>query len=125
MGNPKLNVVPTIAEAEGTVLLTEAAAKAIRKFLVDNGKPETGGIRIGIRGGGCSGLSYFLDAEDDPKDSDHVIDAFGSRAWIDPKSLLFLQGSTLDYVTGLMESGFKFVNPQAGKGCGCGESFSM
>ena len=95
------------------------------KYLAENDKPATAGIRIGIRGGGCSGLSYFLDAEDDPKENDHVIEAHGSRVWIDPKSMLFLQGTVLDFVTGLMESGFKFINPKAAKGCGCGESFSM
>ncbi len=125
MSNPKLNVVETIPEATGTVEVTEAAAVAIRKYLVDAGSPEGSGIRIGVRGGGCSGLSYFLDAEETPRPNDKVIESFGSRVFIDPKSLLFLQGTTLDFVTGLMESGFKFVNPKAGKPCGCGESFSM
>lgn len=131
MASPKLNVVATIpeipeaAEAEGTVLVTEAAAVAIGKYLQEHGAPEGSGLRIGVRGGGCSGLSYFLDADREPKDNDHVIEAFGARLFIDPKSLVFLQGTTLDFVKGLMESGFKFVNPKAGKGCGCGESFSM
>jgi iron-sulfur cluster assembly protein len=125
MTAPSLNVVSTSPETEATVGVTEAAATAIQKYLRDNDANDGAGIRIGVRGGGCSGLSYFLDAADDPKDNDHVIEAFGSRVFIDPKSLLFLQGTTLDYVTGLMEAGFKFVNPKAGKGCGCGESFSM
>ncbi len=125
MANAKLNVVATTPETEGTVQVTEAAAVAIGKYLLDAEAPEGSGIRIGVRGGGCSGLSYFLDAEPEPKDNDHVIDAYGARVFIDPKSLLFLQGTTLDFVKGLMESGFKFVNPKAGKGCGCGESFSM
>ena len=125
MANPLLNVVSTTPEAEGTVVVTEAAAAAIQKYLVEHEAPEGSGIRIGIRGGGCSGLSYFLDAEQNPRDNDHVIESHGSRVFIDPKSLLFLQGTVLDYVTGLMEAGFKFVNPKAAKNCGCGESFSM
>ena len=125
MANPSLNVVATTPETEGTIGVTEAAAVAIQKYLKDHDAKQGAGIRIGVRGGGCSGLSYFLDADDNPKDNDHVIEAYGSRVFIDPKSLLFLQGTTLDYVTGLMEAGFKFVNPKAGKACGCGESFSM
>lgn len=125
MASPSLNIVSTSPVTEGTVEITEAAAKAIQKYLLEHGAKESSGIRIGIRGGGCSGLSYYLDADENPRESDHVIEAFGSRVFIDPKSLLFLQGTTLDYVTGLMDAGFKFVNPKAGKDCGCGESFSM
>lgn len=120
-----LDVLQKKPVATGTVDVTEAAAKAIQKYLVDHDAAEGSGLRIGVRGGGCSGLSYFLDVEADARDADKVIQApLGVRVFIDPKSLLFLQGSTLDYVTGLMESGFKFINPQAGKGCGCGESFT-
>jgi len=123
--NAKLSVVATAPQVEGTVQITESAAKAIKKYLAEHDKPETAGLRIGVRGGGCSGLSYFLDAEDAPRANDHIIDAFGTRVWIDPKSLVFLQGTVFDYVSGLMESGFKFVNPKQTKGCGCGESFAM
>ncbi|CAN0517232.1 unnamed protein product, partial [Laminaria digitata] len=107
-----------------TVDVTEAAAKAIRKYLVDHDAPEGAGLRIGVRGGGCSGLSYYLDVDENSKETDRILEAFGVQVFVDPKSLMFLQGSTLDYKTGLMESGFKFVNPNAGKGCGCGESFT-
>ena len=121
-----LNVLNQPApEAKGTVTITEAAAKAIGKYLADHNAEPGAGLRIGVRGGGCSGLSYVLDVETMPRPSDHVIDAYGQRVYVDPKSLLFLQGSILDYVTGLMEAGFKFVNPRAAKACGCGESFSM
>lgn len=120
-----LDVLQQQPKVTGTIIVTEAASKAILKYLADNGATDGSGLRIGVRGGGCSGLSYFLDVESQSRPSDHVIDApLDVRVFIDPKSLLFLQGSTLDYVTGLMESGFKFINPQAGKGCGCGESFS-
>ena len=120
-----LDVLQKVPAATGTVIVTQAASKAIIKYISENGAPEGAGLRIGVRGGGCSGLSYYLDVETDIRSNDHVIDApMGVQVFVDPKSLLFLQGSTLDYVSGLMESGFKFVNPQAGKGCGCGESFS-
>ncbi len=117
-----LDVIQSTPQA--TLEVTEAAARAIGKYLADHGASPGSGLRVGVRGGGCSGLSYFLDVEAAPRGNDHVIDAFGVKVFVDPKSLLFLGGSRLDFVTGLMESGFKFINPKAGKGCGCGESFS-
>lgn len=119
-----LEVLQQTPKVTGTLAVTESAAKAIAKYLVDHDAPEGSGLRVGVRGGGCSGLSYFLDVDQDIKDTDKIIDAFGVQVFVDPKSMIYLQGSTLDYVTGLMESGFKFVNPNAGKGCGCGESFT-
>jgi iron-sulfur cluster assembly protein len=119
-----LDVIQGEGQAKASLAVTEAAARAIERYLVEHAAAEGSGLRVGVRGGGCSGLSYFLDVEARPRDSDHVIDAHGVKVFVDPKSLLFLGGSTLDFVTGLMESGFKFVNPKAGKGCGCGESFS-
>lgn len=119
-----LDVLQDGLKAKGTLGVTEAAARAITKYLKEHDAAEGSGLRVGVRGGGCSGLSYFLDAELAPKPNDHVIEAYGVRVFVDPKSHLFLAGTTLDFVTGLMESGFKFVNPKAGKACGCGESFS-
>ncbi len=119
-----LSVLQERPKATGTLVVTEAASKAIGKYLREHQAPEGAGLRVGVRGGGCSGLSYFLDPETVAKPNDLVIDAFGVTVYVDPKSLIYLQGSTLDYVTGLMESGFKFVNPRAAKACGCGESFT-
>lgn len=119
-----LDVLQKQSVATGTLEVTEAAAQAIRKYLREHDAPSGAGLRVGIRGGGCSGLSYFLDTEKVPTDRDRVIDAFGVQIFVDPKSMLYLQGTTLDFVTGLMESGFKFINPRASKNCGCGESFS-
>lgn len=122
----ELNVMnDPVPEASGTVEVTESAAKAIGKYLADHNAVPGAGLRIGVRGGGCSGLSYVLDVDASPRPNDRIIESFGQRVFIDPKSLLFLQGSVLDYVSGLMEAGFKFINPRAGKACGCGESFSM
>jgi len=123
----ELNVVgqSLAPETKGTVVVTEAAAAAVGKYLVDHDAAPGSGLRIGVRGGGCSGLSYVLDVEAGPRANDHVIESFGQRVFIDPKSMIFLQGSIFDYVTGLMDAGFKFINPKASKACGCGESFSM
>ena len=120
-----LNVIEGTLQASGTLEVTEAAAKAIKKYLAEHDAAPGSGLRIGIRGGGCSGLSYFLEVDPAPKAKDHVIDAHGTRVFVDPKSMVFLMGVQLDYVTGLMEAGFKFNNPRAGKACGCGESFTM
>jgi len=119
-----LSVLQKKREATGTLDVTSSAAKAIGRYLQDNDAPEGSALRVGVRGGGCSGLQYFLEVEGEAKPTDRVIEKDGVTILVDPKSLLFLQGSTLDYVTGLMESGFKFINPGAGKGCGCGESFT-
>lgn len=119
-----LDILQEKPKATGTLTVTESAARAIAKYLKTNDAPAGAGLRVGVRGGGCSGLSYYLDVETTARDNDHVIDAHGVNVYVDPKSLLFLQGTTLDFVSGLMESGFKFVNPKAGKACGCGESFS-
>ena len=119
-----LDVLQKRPVATGTLEVTEAAARAIRRYLDDHGAPSGAGLRVGIRGGGCSGLSYFLDVENTPAERDKVIESYGVQIFVDPKSMLYLQGTTLDFVTGLMESGFKFINPRASKSCGCGESFS-
>jgi iron-sulfur cluster assembly protein len=122
----ELNVLNEVTpEITGTIQVTEAAANAIGKYLREHHAEAGSGLRIGVRGGGCSGLTYVLDVDAKPRANDHVIEAFGQRVFVDPKSMLFLQGSVFDYVTGLMEAGFKFHNPRAAKPCGCGESFSM
>lgn len=119
-----LNILQAAPKPTGSVEVTEAAARAIARFLKDNDAGAGSGLRIGVRGGGCSGLSYFLDPAEAAEASDHVIEAFGVQVFIDPKSLIYLQGSKLDFVKGLMESGFKLINPHEGKSCGCGESFT-
>lgn len=119
-----LDVLQKRPVATGTLEVTEAAARAIRRYLEEHGAPSGAGLRVGVRGGGCSGLSYFLDVEHAPAEQDKVIDAHEVQVFVDPKSMLYLQGTTLDFVQGLMESGFKFINPRASKNCGCGESFS-
>ena len=94
--------------------LTEKAAAKIRELLAKEGvSPENGGLRIGVQGGGCSGLSYAMRLETQARDRDKVFEAFGARVFVDPKSFLFLNDVTLDYREELMRRGFVFDNTQA------------
>ena len=107
------------------VQISENAAKLIKKMTAKNGIPE-GGLRIGIKAGGCSGLSYTFAWEATPRDGDHVFEGSeGARVFIDPRSHKFLDGTTLDYDTSLVSKGFIFNNPNAKASCGCGTSFSV
>ncbi len=107
------------------VQISDNAAKLILKMTQKNGIPE-GGLRIGIKAGGCSGLSYTFAWEAAPREGDHVFDGDGgSKVFIDPKSYRFIDGTTLDYDTSLVSKGFIFNNPNAKSSCGCGTSFSV
>ena len=103
------------------ITLTEFAADKIRILLVE--KEETG-IRAAVRGGGCSGFTYKLEF-DNQDEADRVIENHGIQMYVDPKSYLYLMGTTIDFVDELNQSGFKFINPNAKRTCGCGESFSI
>jgi iron-sulfur cluster assembly protein len=85
---------------------------------------EGGGLRLGVLGGGCSGLSYQFKFDTKPRPKDQVFDFDGVQIFVDPKSILYLHGMTLDYQESLMQSGFVFENPNAKKNCGCGTSFT-
>jgi iron-sulfur cluster assembly protein len=107
------------------LLISENAGKLIRKMTAKNGLAE-GGLRIGVKAGGCSGLSYTFAWEPAPRDGDHVFDGpEGARVFVDPRSHRFLDGTTLDYDTSLVSKGFIFNNPNAKASCGCGTSFSV
>lgn len=105
------------------VQVTDAAAERIKALLDQEGKVETHGLRMKVVGGGCSGFQYELAFDDAVDEDDHCVEAGGIRVLVDPKSALFLKGSTLDFLDGLMESGFKITNPNATSTCGCGQSF--
>lgn len=100
--------------------ITDKAASTIATIIAKGGGT---GLRVGVRGGGCSGLSYVIDV-DFKKDGDSVLTENGISFFIDSKSAIFLEGCTLEYVFELAETGFKIINPRATKTCGCGESFS-
>lgn len=105
--------------------ISENAGKLIQKMIQKNGLPD-GGLRIGIKAGGCSGLSYTFAWEAGPREGDHVFEGpEGARVFVDPKSFAFITGTTLDFDTGLVSKGFIFNNPNAKSSCGCGTSFSV
>jgi iron-sulfur cluster assembly protein len=105
--------------------ISENAARLIKKMTARNGVPD-GGLRIGIKAGGCSGLSYTFAWEAAPRANDHVFDGpEGAKVFVDRKSYEFIKGTTLDYDTSLVSKGFIFNNPNAKSSCGCGTSFSV
>ena len=105
--------------------ISENAAALIRKMTLKNGIPG-GGLRIGIKAGGCSGLSYTFGWEASPREGDHILDGpDGCRVYVDRKSFKYIDGTTLDYDTSLVSKGFIFNNPNAKSSCGCGTSFSV
>jgi iron-sulfur cluster assembly protein len=108
------------------IQISDNADRQIVKLVGKEGLPPTGGLRVGVKAGGCSGLSYVFAWEPDARPGDQVIaGAQGSRVFVDPKSYRFLDGTTLDYDTSLMSKGFVFENPKAKSTCGCGTSFSV
>jgi iron-sulfur cluster assembly protein len=107
------------------IAVTERAVKRIRVAMAKEGiSPEEGGLRLGVMGGGCSGLSYSIKFDTRPRERDRVFDFDGVRVFVDPKSFIYLHGMTLDYEETLMRQGFNFVNPNSSRSCGCGSSFS-
>ena len=110
---------------EVEIKVTEKAEKEINRIMNQNKVPETFGLRIGVKGGGCSGLSYTLGFDETAKEGDTVIELNSVKLFIDGKSLFYLAGMELDFSDGLNGKGFLFNNPNATKTCGCGESFGV
>lgn len=115
---------PKNVEAEEVVLLTKKAIEMAKKALVKRGTPESS-LRLGVRGGGCSGVSYAMEFSDRVRRRDNVYDFDGLQVLVDPKSLVYLRGAVLDYEVKLMQHGFQFKNPNEKSSCGCGESFTV
>lgn len=107
------------------IMITPKAAAQVRRLKAENNIPETHGLRVGVKGGGCSGLSYVLAFDEAPKEKDKILEIEGLRVFIDPKSLFYLSGTVLDFSDGLNGKGFVFNNPQATRTCGCGNSFGV
>jgi iron-sulfur cluster assembly protein len=107
------------------VLITETAAREIKKVITEQKMPETVALRIGVAGGGCSGFEYKLGFDENVNDeTDSVREIHGVRVAVDKKSSLYLDGTQIDFHEGLDKRGFVFNNPNATKSCGCGSSFS-
>lgn len=107
------------------IQLTEKAVQEVRRLMQQNNIPDSHGLRVAVKGGGCSGLSYVLGFDEAPGEKDTVLAADGVRVFVDPKSLFYLSGTVLDFSDGLNGKGFVFNNPQAKRTCGCGSSFGV
>jgi len=105
------------------ITLTEAAAARVNKFMASRGKGI--GVRLGVRTSGCSGMAYVLEFVDEIEEGDSVFEDKNIKVLVDTKSLLYLDGTELDFVKEGLSEGFKFNNPNTKESCGCGESFSV
>jgi len=105
------------------ITLTPVAVQRVKDLLTQRGSPELG-LRVGVRGGGCSGNSYYMEFCESPAAGDETYESDGVKVYVDSKSAMLLAGTQVDFVSGLMGSGFKFNNPNVHHQCACGESFS-
>jgi iron-sulfur cluster assembly protein len=116
---------PTQSAPAKGIQVTDKALGKVKSAMAKEGiSPEQGGLRLGVQGGGCSGLSYNVRFDTQPRERDRIFQFGDVRVFVDPKSFIYLHGMILDYQETLMQQGFVFVNPQATKSCGCGTSFS-
>lgn len=105
------------------ISMTETAAGRVRDFLANRGKGE--GIRLGVKTSGCSGMAYVIEFVDEIEDTDEVFEEHGVKLIVDQKSMVYLDGTVVDYSKEGLNEGFKFTNPNANGECGCGESFTV
>ena len=105
------------------IRITENAAKHINSYLTKRGKGL--GVRLGVKTSGCSGMAYNLEFVDEVNEDDLIFEEHGARVYIDPKSLVYLDGTQVDYTKEGLQEGFKFENPNVKDSCGCGESFHV
>ena len=108
---------------ERLIKVSPSAARKVGSLLQKQGRPN-GVLRVAVVGGGCSGLQYKMDLQDQPANRDILVESSGVKVVVDPKSALYVTGSELDYVDALQDGGFKVKNPNAASSCSCGESFS-
>ncbi len=112
-------------QIESEITITDKAVNEIKKIMEENKISPEFGLRIGVKGGGCSGLTYSLSFDPYTREGDTLIEYNGVKLFVDGKSLFYLSGTELDYSNGLNGKGFIFNNPNATKTCGCGESFGV
>lgn len=120
--------IPTLVagtDETDNIIITTKAIIEVKKIQSTNNIADNFGLRLGIKGGGCSGMSYTLGFDGASRENDLVLDADGVNVFIDSKSMFYLMGMTLDFSDGLMGKGFTFNNPNATKTCGCGSSFGV
>ena len=113
-----------MVEMDVNVKISDRAVSQIAKLLKAEGLTNEAGLRVGVKSGGCSGLSYYMEFKDQPLPNDHIIEADGVRIFVDVFSAMYLNGSELDFTDGLNGTGFAWSNPNASRSCGCGQSFS-
>ena len=113
-----------MSDNSNLVILTDKAVDQVKSIFASEGKGDEYGVRLGVVGGGCSGLSYNIDF-DTQNEKDNILEFNGVKVFIDLKSSIYLKGVTLDFKDGLNGKGFVFINPNASNTCGCGESFSV
>jgi iron-sulfur cluster assembly accessory protein len=107
---------------QASIMVTPAAAEKLQSLIAERGEAESG-LRVFVSGGGCSGMQYGMAIENDVRESDEVFESEGIKLIVDPNSLMYLSGSTVDYVDNMMGGGFAIDNPNAVSTCGCGHSF--
>lgn len=120
---PKPPERPAGAVSAGITITPKAASKLLDIMKAERKDPATVGLRLGVQGGGCSGLTYFMDF-DEKRETDRVFEQDGVRVFVDPRSILYVSGSVLDYIEGLLGAGFQVKNPNVKSSCGCGTSFT-
>ncbi len=111
-----------VLEQTQTILVTDKALATVRNLLIEKNVPNYG-LRVFVAGGGCSGMQYGMALEEEARPYDHVIEQDGVKVFVDPTSMMYLAGATVDYEDSLMGGGFKIENPNAVSSCGCGSSF--
>ena len=117
-----LETVETLAEETATINMTSTAQSKLQQLLAERNIPEYG-LRVFVAGGGCSGLQYGMAFEAKARDFDTVVEQGGVQLFVDPTSMMYLAGATIDFVDSRMGGGFKIENPNAASSCGCGHSF--
>ncbi len=121
---PPATGLPTGKPAGKGIGLTDSAVRRLRLLLEQRQTPEAG-LRIAVKGGGCSGLAYTMEWAEKPRERDKIFEREGVRVFVDPKSYLYLMGTELVFEETMMASGFKLQNPNVKAACGCGESFTV
>ena len=117
--------VEIVERTDELIVLTESAAVKIKGLMAEEPEGESSVLRVAVQGGGCSGFEYALGFDRGAQAGDHELEFHGVKVVVDPFSAPYLQGSTIDFLEGLQESGFKIDNPNVVAACGCGHSFQV